>query len=296
MAKIKGSFEKVLEVSKPVKLIVTTGSGDIQVSRRAQDDRVLVIGRFVVRAWGREEALALVERVRTDPPVEVQGNLVKVGDLSKYRGEISRWVFGPSLVIDFEIQAPFETEAEIDSGSGDQSISGIRGPVRISAGSGDVQLHDIEQESSVKTGSGDIEIANVSQITARAGSGDVDISGARGDVDVHVGSGDVTIRDIGGALSVETGSGDIKIDSGLGAKARWRLNTGSGDVLLVLPADARFMLSARTSSGDIDIDFPITVSGKISKRELRGSVGEGPEAEIIIETSSGDIEIQKRSS
>jgi ABC-type multidrug transport system ATPase subunit len=49
----------------------------------------------------------------------------------------------------------------------------------------------------------------------------------------------------------------------------------------------------RPTSGEIEIDFPLTVTGKLSKRELRGTVGESL-AEIRIKTSSGDIRINKK--
>jgi len=79
----------------------------------------------------------------------------------------------------------------------------------------------------------------------------------------------------------------------LGAGVRWQLETSSGDVLVTVPAEARFAITAETSSGDIEIDFPLTVSGQPSKRAVRGTVGESPEAEIEIKTSSGDIRIKK---
>ncbi|MDW8141807.1 MAG: DUF4097 family beta strand repeat-containing protein, partial [Candidatus Bipolaricaulota bacterium] len=104
----------------------------------------------------------------------------------------------------------------------------------------------------------------------------------------------VVLQEIGGNIDVDTGSGDIRIDSGLGTGVRWQLETSSGDVSISLPADARFALAVETSAGDIEVDFPLTVTGKLSKHELRGTVGDSPSAQINIETSSGDVRIQKR--
>lgn len=291
MAKIEGSFERVLDVGKPVKLLITTGSGDVRLKRRTQDDKVCIAGRFTVRAFNREEVLKLAKRIQADPPIEVQGNLVKVGDLSKYQASLG-WFF--SIVMDFDIQAPFETEAEVRSGSGDQNISGICGPVHSHAGSGDVTIQQIEREVTVETGSGDIEISGVAKAIAEAGSGDVTISAVTESVRVRVGSGDISLKEIGREIEAEASSGDVKIYSQVEAQAHWSLEASSGDIFLALPADARFALTAETSSGDIEIDFPLTVLGKVSKRRLQGTVGESPQATIAIETSSGDVFIKKR--
>lgn len=276
------TFQTTLDVSGPIKLIVETGSGDIRVTR-GQDDKVFVSSRFVVRAPDEEDARELADRIKEDPPIEIEGNTIKIGDLSKYQkgfrvGGISlSWLFNTSISMSFDIQVPYDTEAELDSGSGDQNVSGIRGPVSVDAGSGDVDINGIERAVVADTGSGHIMLSEIS-----------------GDAKVDVGSGDVSLENIGGDIRVDTGSGDIKIESSLGRGVQWRLDTGSGNVVLILPADARFEIAAETSSGEIEIDFPLTVSGKIRRRELRGAVGESPDAEISIETSSGDIEIKKK--
>lgn len=291
MAKIEGRFERALAVREPTKVVVRTGSGDVQISRGGEN-QVLVRARFVVRALQSQQAQELAEKIKSEPPIEVVGDTITIGDLSKYYEGVS-WFF-PSISMDFEIEAPYETEAELNSGSRDQLIRGIRGPVRAEAGSGDLEITGIEREVTARTGSGDIKIIEAAAVSAQAGSGDIALSAIKGDVRLNVGSGDVTLTQIGGNIQCETGSGDIRVDSKVGAGVRWQLETSSGDVSVTLPAEARFALTAETSSGDIEIDFPLTVSGKLSKRAVRGTVGESPQAEIHIETSSGDIRIKKK--
>lgn len=293
MARIEDRFERTLPVSGPVKLVVHTGSGDVHICRGAEGT-VLVQGRFSIWAFSRQHVHELAEKIKSDPPIEVVGNTIKIGDLSKYSEGL--WSLGPffSVYLDFGIQVPYETEVEAHSGSGDQKIVGIRGPVRAQAGSGDIEITNIEREVTVSTGSGDIAVSGAAKVSAKAGSGDVKLNAIAGDVTIEVGSGDVMLQEIGDAITASTGSGNIHVDSGLGSSARWQLETSSGDVTISLPSDARFALAAETSSGDIEVDFPLTVTGKLSKRELRGAVGESPSAEISIETSSGDIRIGKR--
>lgn len=297
LVKIEGSFKMVLNISELSKLIVETGSGDIHIIR-GEDNQIFISARFIVQAPGAEAAHKLAEQLKIDPPIKQQDNTIRVGDLRKYGLGVScnileTWsCFGASITMSFTIQVPYATEVELDSGSGDQRVAGIRGPVRTNAGSGDIEISGVGQEVIAKVGSGDIRVAGAAKVNINIGSGRVELSKIREDVKVDVGSGNVSLEEIGGDIAVSTGSGNVRLNSNLGAGVRWHLRTGSGHVRLALPPDARFVITAKVSSGEIEMDFPL--AGKIRKRELRGTVGESPEAEIHIKTSSGDIRIKKK--
>ena len=71
----------------------------------------------------------------------------------------------------------------------------------------------------------------------------------------------------------------------------WSLEASSGGITVELPPEASFELDARTGSGSIDTERPLTVTGRVSRKSLRGSVGSGgPRLEV--ETSSGSIVIR----
>ncbi len=299
LVKIEGSFEMALNISELSKLIVETGSGDIHIIR-GEDNQIFISARFIVQAPGAETAHKLAEQLKIDPPIKQQDNIIRVGDLHNYGlglgvscNILETWsCFGASITMSFTIQVPYTTEVALDSGSGDLIVSGIRGPVHINTGSGDVEISGVEREVIAKVGSGGIKVAGAAKVNIDIGSGRVALSKIREDVKVDVGSGNVSLEDIGGDIAVSTGSGNVRLNSNLGASVRWHLSTGSGHVQLALPPDARFVITAKVSSGEIEMDFPL--AGKIRKRELRGTVGESPEAEIHIKTSSGDIRIKKK--
>jgi len=60
-----------------------------------------------------------------------------------------------------------------------------------------------------------------------------------------------------------------------------------------IPSDSAFDFEAKTFSGSIHSDFEITISGKISKREIRGSVNGGG-ADITLKNFSGNIYLKKK--
>ena len=288
MAKIEGKFEREIEVKVPLRLEMTTGSGDIAV-QQGEDSKLRVTSEFEVQAGSQEEAEELARMIKEDPPIEVEGDLVRVGGLSKYN--LGTWPAGPSAVFDFSVSAPFETEVRIKSGSGDQDVRSLKGPVTAKVGSGDVQIQDVEAHVEIDTGSGDITVARVrSSVNANAGSGDLDLGEIGGEVSVRTGSGDAHLRSMGSNVNVAVGSGDVSLESDVPDGAEWILKAGSGDVGLLLPGGSRFNLSASSALGEIETDFGLQASGGIGKR-VEGKVGENPTSSITIKTARGDIRI-----
>jgi hypothetical protein len=291
MAKIEARFEKEMEVGAPLRLEVNTGSGDISV-QRGEDGKLRVTSEFQVRAGSQEEAEELARRVKEDPPIEVEGDTVRVGGLSKY--SLGSWPADPSAVFDFSVSAPFDTEVRVMSGSGDQDVRSLKGPVIAKAGSGDVQVQDIEGHVEINTGSGDIAVARVrSSVSANAGSGDLDLGAVGGEVSVRIGSGDAQLRDLGGSMHVAIGSGDVNLESAVPDGVEWILKAGSGDVKLLVPGGSRFNLSARSVLGEIKTDFGLQASGGVGK-SVEGKTGENPTSSITIKTAHGDIRIAAR--
>lgn len=288
MAKIEARFEKEMEVGVPLRLEVTTGSGDISV-QRGEEGKLRVSSEFQVRAGSQEEAEELARRIREDPPIEVERDLVRVGGLSKYN--LGSWPGGPSAVFDFSVSAPFDTEVRVKSGSGDQDVRSLKGPVMAKVGSGDIQVQDVEGQVEVDTGSGDIAVVRVrSRVSADAGSGDLDLDDIGGEVSVRIGSGDAQLRNLRGSMHVATGSGDVNLESAVPDGVEWILKSGSGDVKLLLPGGARFNLSARSVVGEIGTDFGLQAYGEVGKR-VEGKVGENPASSITINTAHGDVRI-----
>src|SRR5262249_43324592 len=74
-----------------------------------------------------------------------------------------------------------------------------------------------------------IDVPQGVDVRTTVGSGELRITGTRGEVSVTTGSGDVTIDGELRELDVKSGSGDVRV-RGLPASAR--LHTGSGDVAL----------------------------------------------------------------
>jgi DUF4097 and DUF4098 domain-containing protein YvlB len=300
----EGSFDRTLAVSGPVQLEVKSGSGSIEVAP-GPSGKVEVHGIIRARSGllGKSSA-DKVRRIEQNPPIAQEGNVIRVGDRSAEDEDLY-----DDVSISYRIVAPPETALVSKSGSGSQTIGDLKGPVdaaagsgsltigriggdvKARAGSGSLRVDGVGGNLEVKTGSGSIEARAVQgAIAASAGSGRIELEQTGGgDVSVHTGSGRVDVRGVKGGLSVSTGSGSIRAQGDI--VRDWTLEASSGGVEVELPLEASFQLDASTNSGSIDSERAVTVSGRISKRSLRGAVGSGG-PRLTIETSSGSIEIR----
>lgn len=137
------------------------------------------------------------------------------------------------------VLVPPGTAVEIDAGSGDIDVRGIRARVFADTGSGDIRVDDVAgPELRLDTGSGDVAGAGVraARLQAKTGSGNIELTadGAPDDVFVDTGSGDVemTVPDEVYDVGAESGSGDqeVTVRSDSASARRLRVKTGSGDV------------------------------------------------------------------
>ena len=254
------SFDRTLSISGAVQLAVSTGSGDIHLTR-GSGNQVHIHGKIHVSHEGSEER---AREIAANPPIEQTGDTIRVGE----HQEREHW---RGISIDYRIEAPAGTLLTAMSGSGDIVDEGVGQNAKLQTGSGDIRAAGLEGPFTVKTGSGNI-------VAAQSG---------KGDIIAETGSGDIELKDIHGGFHGQTGSGDIKA-SGT-PSASWNLQTGSGTVEL-WTGNAPLTLDASTGSGEVTTDHEMTVQGSFDHHHIRGNLnGGGPT--VRAQTGSGEIHI-----
>ena len=242
----RGTFERTLTVSGPVELNVRTGSGNIDI-RTGTGDRVQIVGRISAGSRDGVDGAERVRRIQATPPVTQTGNVIRIGDTND--NEIYR-----NVSISYELVVPANTRLNSQTGSGNQTIGSVDGPVRAQTGSGNIRIQRTGGSLHAQTGSGNIEAESVG-----------------GEVHAQTGSGSVDVRQV--------------------ARADVTVQTGSGSVTLTLPQDAAYSLTARTGSGSINTAHPLTVQGRIGRNSLTGTV-RGGGSMVQVRTGSGSINIR----
>jgi len=282
-ASVIGTFDRSFQVSGPVDLEVLTGSGDITVRNGAAGTVSIHAKIHSHNSWLGGDHKAEVQELQNNPPIRQNGNSIRID-----------YVHLNNISVDYEITVPENTAIRTHTGSGDQSVEGLKGNVDLESGSGDLKLARLTGEMRFQTGSGNVrghELSGPAKV--KAGSGDIEIEeiGA-GDVDIRTGSGNITVNGIDGRFRAEAGSGNIH---GKGSpKNLWSVRTGSGNVSLYVPADAAFDVDILSHSGTVTLGHPVTttVEGRVreSSKSVVGKVrGGGPM--ISVHTGSGNIQV-----
>jgi beta-lactamase regulating signal transducer with metallopeptidase domain len=252
------SFDRTLSVSGAAQLAVSTGSGDIHITR-SSGNQIHIHGHIHVSYEGSEER---AREIAANPPIEQSGDTIRVGQHQEHWHGIS---------IDYQIEAPAGTVLTANSGSGNIVDDGVGQNARLQTGSGDIHATSLAGPFVVKTGSGNIFAEQTGQ----------------GDVIADTGSGDIELKNIHGAFHGQTGSGEIKA-SGT-PSASWTLETGSGNIEL-WTGNAPLTLEASTGSGSVSTEHEMMVQGSFDHHHIHGTLnGGGPT--IRVQTGSGDIRI-----
>jgi DUF4097 and DUF4098 domain-containing protein YvlB len=283
-ARAEGHFERTLTVSGAVNLELTTGSGEVIVKTGGSNQVEVHAKIRSSNDWWGGDADSAIRSVESNPPIVQSGSSIRIG--FNLPEDAKRHVS-----IAYELTVPPDTTLQVNTGSGEISVQGVRATAKLHTGSGDIRAQDLGPQSRMETGSGSIHAdAVAAPVYASTGSGSIqaDLTGS-GDVDVHTGSGSVRIRGVNGGLRARTGSGELDADGNV--KGSWQLHTGSGNVRMALSSSGGFELNVHTGSGSIHSELPITVQGTFGRHELKGTVrGGGPEVEVS--TGSGDVSIR----
>ena len=164
----QGTFERTLTVNGPVDLSIRTGSGSIQV-RTGAGNQVQIRGRVSAGSRDGIQGAERVKRVEAAPPVTQAGNVIRIGDTNDdplYR----------NVSISYELVVPANTHVNAQTGSGNQEIGSVDGPVRAQTGSGSIRIERAGGSLHAQTGSGNIQADSVGgEVRAQTGSGSVQV-------------------------------------------------------------------------------------------------------------------------
>lgn len=300
----EGTFDRTLQVSGHVDLDVQSGSGNITV-HSGDSNSVVIHGHVKAsESWfggGGLSADEKVKRIEQNPPIEQNGNSIRIGHISDeaLRNNIS---------ISYDVTVPRDTSLQSHTGSGDERITDLNGPVRANSGSGNLTIGNIASEVRANAGSGDLQITDVKgRVYTETGSGNIRATGVAGGFDARAGSGDITFEQAGsGSVRAQTGSGNVRlrnvsggVEAGAGSgdvlvegkmDSDWRIHTGSGEVEVKLPSDAKFNIDARSSSGNVEVHHPVTMQGALKRNHIEGTVNGGGTL-LDISTGSGTIRV-----
>jgi len=281
-------FEKTVALAKDGKVSLRNISGDITVQSWSKDD-VKINALKISKASSLEKAKENAGEVTIE--VTKEDNTVRI--YTEYpKGSFKSL----NVSVNYQLNIPSQASVKVKSVSGDMTLVEIGGAVEVEVVSGDIEVSKADKGVDCTAVSGDLELKDITgNADLNTVSGDITLEGLRGSLDVETVSGDVEMSGVSGAEVVKGKvlSGSIVYQGDINPDGKYSLKSHSGRIEMLLPSDSAFDVEAKTFSGKIVSDFDITVSGKIEKTQLQGTVSGGG-ASVTLKTFSGNIYLKKK--
>ena len=124
-------------------------------------------------------------------------------------------------------------------------------------------------------------------------NGQLIVGGVTNDVRAVTVNGSIDARSSGGPVRAKTVNGSIRVSMGsIGGASDLDYETVNGSVTIELPTNFGAQLELGTVNGHVTTDFPITISGTMSPRRLRGTIGDG-RTRLRASTVNGSVTLRK---
>src|ERR1035438_8910908 len=206
-------------------------------------------------------------------------------------------------------------DVTIDMRRGDAKISGTKGDVKISGTGDSVDVVDATGNFTIngefvgpvraeKVAKGVRFVSHRTDLTLsqlsghmEAGSGNLEIVDAPGNLNVRTHEEEITIENAGGKVKVDNRNGNIEVRFSSPPREDIDVTNASAGITLGLPEASNFQIVADCHSGDIDSEFDGESLKKTTTESgdshLEGKYGNGRGPKITLKTSYGSISIHK---
>lgn len=286
--KYEQKFEKTVQLDKKGKVWLRNISGEVEVKTWNKAE-VKIDALKVSTGSSLAKAKENVEKVK----IQVE----KEGDVLRIKTDYPEHKFKSfDVSVNYNLTVPSLASLELNTVSGNVDVEKAGGKVEVEVVSGDIVIRGADDRVECKTVSGDIVLQQVKgNVYSKTVSGNVEVRGVRGSLEVETVSGDLKMEEVSSAqdIKAKTLSGETFYQGEFREDGHYSFKSHSGDIHLNIPASSSFSLEASTFSGEIDCDFEIVLSGKISKKEIKGTVNKGG-AEVKLSTFSGDMHVKKK--
>jgi DUF4097 and DUF4098 domain-containing protein YvlB len=227
----------------------------------------------------------------------------------------------------------FQNDVTVTDQVGDVEVRGTQGEVSVETRKGDVKVSDSTGDVRISGKGGEIEVTNVTggltvegdfygpvradkvakgvrMVTPRtdltaaalaghleAGSGNLDLIDAPGNVSLRTRDTEVNVENPGGKVQLDNRNAQISLRFTTPPKDDVQITNASSGISLTLPGSSNFEIIADCHNCDIDSEFSGLNQSKTESGDSRlaGKYGTGKGPKITLKTSYGNIEIRRTS-
>jgi hypothetical protein len=248
-----GRYERTVELSAPL----SPGS---TFDAQTHNGAITINGADVTEC---HVTATIVTRAANDEEAEelsgqVDVTLVPSGDRLTCKIDKPTHLVNKSVSVRLDVVVPNQTNLELVTHNGALQITNITGRINATTHNGKASAENVSGTTVLNTHNGEVHCREIS-----------------GDADLHTHNGSVDV------VYAETAPSVCDIS----------IVTHNGGIGLTSPPDFSAQVNASTHNGSVHTDLPITVTGKVSKSKLAGTIGAG-EGKLHLETYNGSIRIR----
>lgn len=268
---LNAKYERTVNLSAPLQpgstFAARTHNGSITIEGAEVTDCNLT-ATIIAHAVTEEDAKELAE--------ETKITLEPLGD--KLTAKIKKPIMmrNRSVSVNLNVILPNKTSLELITHNGRVKITDITGELELNTHNGGVEITDITGEVDATTHNGRVTATQIA-----------------GNTKLKTHNGRITCKEISGDAQLRTHNGGIKIYYSEAAKPVCDVSviTHNGGVEFVAPPNISAAVELSTHNGSIRTELPITVTGKVSRGKLTGTIGTG-EGKLRLQTHNGSITIK----
>jgi len=286
-------YQKSIDVAGSAELEIINSQGNIKIEG-APVDRITVSAVKHVRATDLAEAEEVADHIEIKAGKSGDKVHIEVRFLKMTKASDSFWkkLFGSGPdsfgSVDFEITVPYYCRLDIDNTSGNIYINNLDNEIRIASASGEIEITGVRGDLDIAGTGANVYLSSIEGFTdIRTTTGNIEARDYFGGIKIRSTSGNITLYQESGWHELATHSGDVRVKTELNSEKEFRVETDTGRIYFSVPAASSGSVRLETISGNINTELPLTVQ-QFSKNKLAGTFGHrGPK--IVIESQSGDI-------
>jgi len=227
----------------------------------------------------------------------------------------------------------FQNDVSVTDQTGDVEVRGTNGEVSVEMKKGDAKVSDTTGDVKISGKGGEIEVTDiiggltidgdfygpvradkvtkgVRMVTPRtdltvsaltghleAGSGNMDLIDAPGNVTLRTRDTEVNVENPGGKVQIDNRNAQTAVRFTTAPKEDVQINNSSSGISLTLPGSSNFEIIADCHNCDIDSEFSGLNQSKTESGDshLAGKYGSGKGPKITLKTSYGNIDLRRTS-
>lgn len=177
-------------------------------------------------------------------------------------------------------------EIEVNNATGSLTVEGdFYGPVRADHVTKGVRMVSAKTDLTVSSLAGHLE----------AGSGNLDLVDAPGNVELRTRDTEVSVENPGGKVNIDNRNAQTTVRFSAPPKDDVQITNSSAGISLTVPGSSSFEIQADCRNCDIESEFPSLSNTKTESGDshLTGKYGSGRGPKITLRTSYGNIELRR---